>query len=148
VATLQPLADESGSVVTVESAEGGATVTSDRRLVHQIVLNLLSNAIKYGVGKPIRVVVGQDESRPSAGTVIDVVDQGPGLAPEEKERIFDEFEQVGQARDKPGTGLGLSISRQLAGTLGGSLDVESERGKGSTFRLWLPVRRPRGQSRH
>jgi signal transduction histidine kinase len=141
VATVQPIADESGTCVTFEHPEEQLTVTSDRRYVHQIVLNLLSNAIKFGLRNPIRVVArSADESVSDRGAVIEVVDHGIGLAPEEKERIFQEFEQVESGRDNRGTGLGLPISRRLAERLGGTLEVESEPSTGSTFRLWLPSR--------
>jgi signal transduction histidine kinase len=141
VATVQPIADESGTCVTFEHPEEQLTVTSDRRYVHQIVLNLLSNAIKFGLRNPIRVVArSPDESLADRGAVIEVVDHGIGLAPEEKERIFQEFEQVESGRDNRGTGLGLPISRRLAERLGGTLEVESEPSTGSTFRLWLPSR--------
>jgi PAS domain S-box-containing protein len=141
VATVQPIADENSTCVTFEHPGEQLIVTSDRRYVHQIVLNLLSNAIKFGLRNPIRVVArSADESVSDRGAVIEVVDHGIGLAPEEKERIFQEFEQVESGRDNRGTGLGLPISRRLAERLGGTLEVESEPSTGSTFRLWLPSR--------
>jgi signal transduction histidine kinase len=83
-------------------------------------------------------------SPPSGGWIaLDVSDSGIGIAANERERIFGEFEQVnaGPRGDsiRRGTGLGLAISRRLARLLGGDIAVESELGKGSTFTVWIPV---------
>ena len=76
--------------------------------------------------------------REDGGIVIEVIDQGEGIAPTDQEKIFDEFVQLGKTQLTEGTGLGLPISRRLAEMLHGGLEVESEVGKGSTFRLRLP----------
>jgi signal transduction histidine kinase len=70
--------------------------------------------------------------------VIEVTDEGEGIAASDHEKIFDEFVQLGKTQLTEGTGLGLPISRRLAEMLHGTLDVESEVGQGSTFRLTLP----------
>jgi signal transduction histidine kinase len=111
-------------------------VISDPRRLRQILLNLLSNAIKFGQGKPIRVT---SRPRPDGGIVLEVSDEGEGIAPPDQEKIFDEFVQLGKTQLTEGTGLGLPISRRLAGMLQGDLEVTSELGKGSTFRLILPA---------
>ena len=111
-------------------------VISDPRRLRQILLNLLSNAIKFGRGKPIRV---RSMPQPDGGMVIEVIDQGEGIAPTDREKIFDEFVQLGKTQLTEGTGLGLPISRRLAEMLHGALEIESEMGKGSTFRLVLPA---------
>jgi PAS domain S-box-containing protein len=134
--TVRPLADEHKSELSIEhAASEPIRIISDPRRVRQILLNLLSNAIKFGGGKPIRVA-----SRPTAdcGVLVEVRDQGPGIAEEDKERIFHEFVQLGKNQLHEGTGLGLPISRRLAEMLGGSLDVVSRPGEGSCFRLILP----------
>jgi PAS domain S-box-containing protein len=133
--TVRPLADQFHSELTLEHEGAPASVTSDPRRLRQILLNLLSNAIKFGKGKPIRV-----HSTPGAdgGIVIEVIDQGEGIAPADQEKIFDEFVQLGKTQLTEGTGLGLPISRRLAEMLSGGLDVLSEVGVGSTFRLTLP----------
>jgi signal transduction histidine kinase len=110
-------------------------VVSDPRRLRQILLNLLSNAIKFGKGQPIRVRSLTTENN---GVVIEVIDQGEGIASPDQEKIFDEFVQLGKTQLTEGTGLGLPISRRLAEMLHGGLDVESELGKGSIFRLRLP----------
>jgi len=71
--------------------------------------------------------------------VIDVTDQGPGIPPQDQDRIFQEFVQLGKTQLQDGTGLGLPISRRLAELLQGTLTVRSEKGQGSTFTLTLPA---------
>lgn len=135
--TVRPLADKYGTKLQLEYANRESiTIISDPRRVRQILLNLLSNAIKFGQGKPIRVDI---EKGPDEGVVIAVTDQGEGIAPEDQERIFQEFVQLGKNQLQEGTGLGLPISRRLAELLNGSLTLESTPGKGSTFRLTLPA---------
>jgi len=134
--TVRPLADQYGSELTLEHTGEPSKVISDPRRLRQILLNLLSNAIKFGKGKPIRV---GSHPRDDGGIVIEVTDQGEGIAPPDQEKIFDEFVQLGKSQLTEGTGLGLPISRRLAEMLQGELEVTSEVGKGSTFRLSLPA---------
>jgi signal transduction histidine kinase len=107
----------------------------DRSRVDRIVTNLVSNAIKYGQGKPIGITLkrlnGQAELR--------VNDRGIGIALEMQDRIFDKFERAASQRNYGGLGLGLWIARQLAEALQGTVSVESEIGKGSTFMVTLPL---------
>jgi PAS domain S-box-containing protein len=133
--TVRPLADQYGSSLRIEHAGDSIRIVSDPRRVRQILLNLLSNAIKFGRGKPIRVAL---DRRDDGGVNVDVIDEGEGIAPEDQERIFQEFVQLGKTQLTEGTGLGLPISRRLAELLRGSLTLESEQGRGSTFRLSLP----------
>jgi signal transduction histidine kinase len=111
--------------------------TGDSRRLAQVLLNLVGNAIKFtDKGKvEIRVVQAGDRFE------IAVIDTGPGIAPGDQKRIFDEFQQVDNTstRKKGGTGLGLSISRRIVELHGGRIAVDSEVGKGSTFTLSLPV---------
>ena len=134
--TVRPLADQYGSSLEIDHPGEPLRVISDPRRVRQILLNLLSNAIKFGKGKPIRVVLAYPED---GGVVIEVIDQGEGIAPDDQERIFQEFVQLGKTQLTEGTGLGLPISRRLAELLRGSLTLESVQGQGSTFRLALPA---------
>ena len=137
--TVQPLADGRGSRLTLIQEGGPRTIVSDPRRLRQILLNLISNAIKFGEGKPIEVICGPGEQ---GKFEIEVIDHGIGIAREDLPRIFDEFVQLPGAKRRAeqgeGTGLGLPISRGLARLLGGSLQVESSPGKGSTFRLLVP----------
>jgi PAS domain S-box-containing protein len=135
-ATLQPLADEHGSELRLEGREAaGIEIVTDPHRVQQILLNLISNALKFGQRKPVelRCAATDDE------VTIEVADHGVGIAPDELERIFEEFIQLPNA-NAGGTGLGLPISQRLARLLGGRLEVESAPGEGSTFRLRLPRR--------
>jgi len=134
--TVRPLADQYGSELTLEHNGEPMKVVSDPRRLRQILLNLLSNAIKFGKGQPIRV---HSQPGEDGGIVIEVMDQGEGIAPTDQEKIFDEFVQLGKTQLTEGTGLGLPISRRLAEMLHGGLEVQSEVGKGSTFRLQLPA---------
>ena len=133
--TVRPLADQYGSELTLEHEGEPITVTSDPRRLRQILLNLLSNAIKFGKGQPIRV---RSLPRGDGGVLIEVIDRGEGIAPADQEKIFDEFVQLGKTQLTEGTGLGLPISRRLAEMLQGDLEVSSELGNGSVFRLILP----------
>ncbi len=138
--TVRPLAAERGSELSLTCEPGTPRIHTDPRRVRQIVLNLLSNAIKFGEGEPIDVRCG---AGPEGGVVLEVEDRGSGIEAGDLARIFDEFVQLPGA-SPGGTGLGLAISRSLARLLGGSLEVESRPGAGSTFRLLLPPAAPQG----
>ena len=112
---------------------------ADRDRLVQVLLNLLSNAAKFCPRETGRVQIGI-ETR-GAMVRVDVRDNGPGIADEDREVIFEKFRQGGDTRiNRPaGTGLGLPISRQIVEHLGGRLWVESRAGEGATFSFTLPV---------
>ncbi len=112
------------------------TIRGDERKVKQVLLNLLSNALKFTPeGGRIDVGAGVHDGVAE----IAVTDTGVGIAPEDQEAVFEEFRQVGTADKKvEGTGLGLALSRKFIELHGGRIWVESEVGKGSTFRFTLP----------
>jgi len=114
-------------------------IQADERKVRQVVLNLLSNAIKF-TPEGGRIDVG---AVPKDGFVeVSVSDTGIGIAPEDQEKVFEEFKQVGTAAKKvEGTGLGLTLCRKFVELHGGRIWVRSEVGEGSTFTFTLPVRR-------
>ena len=139
-ASMRPMAEATGAELRLMTPRGSCTVATDPRRVRQVLGNLVSNAIKFGRGSPVWVSCA---TSPGGGVDVEVVDGGDGIAPADVSRIFDEFVQL--ARDEngdsagiDGTGLGLPISRRIARLLGGSLDVSSTPGVGSTFRLTLP----------
>lgn len=139
VRSAAPLAEKRGLSLEHEISPSVGEITTDRRRVEQIVLNLLSNAIKFTERGSVRLVVTAGDGR----ATIRVVDTGIGIRAEDLDKLFRPFRQVdaGTSRHYEGTGLGLSISRKLAELLGGSIDVTSEPGRGSTFTVVLPLRR-------
>ncbi|MFL5351703.1 MEDS domain-containing protein [Archangium sp.] len=109
----------------------------DRLRLEQVMTNLLSNALKYGAGHPVHV-------RTEAGSgwaVLEVRDEGIGIEPEHLARIFGKFERAVSGRHYGGLGLGLYITNQMVEAMEGHIQVESQPGRGATFRVELP-RRP------
>jgi PAS domain S-box-containing protein len=106
----------------------------DRMRLEQVATNLLANALKYGEGKPIAVSVTAD----TKAAMLSVADQGMGIAPQDLSRIFQQFERVLGHRTFGGLGMGLYIARQIAQAHGGRIEVDSAKGRGSTFRVVLP----------
>lgn len=136
-ALLEVLAEEKRQTVTI-AGDTGLRVEADRVIFRQILINLLDNAIKFTPpGGKIRVDV---HSEASGMVAIDVRDSGPGIPPEHRERIFERFYRVDQARAREtgGTGLGLAIARWGAQSHSGSLTLVSADGPGCTFRVLLP----------
>ncbi len=117
------------------------TVYTDSYRLNQIVYNLLHNAIKFtDSGSVTFKAVTTDVSEDEVMLVISVQDTGKGIPKMDQQRIFDNYQQAGSAADKQnGVGLGLGIVRRLVTMLGGIIELESEQGKGSTFKLtfWL-----------
>lgn len=102
--------------------------------IEQVLTNIIINAIRYGNRKPIEVAVEKSGNH----IILKVTDHGPGIAPEDQERIFQRFERAGQSQEYSGMGLGLFISRQIIEQHNGTLTVQSEPGKGSTFTAIFP----------
>ncbi len=129
-------------------------IEADEKRLRQILINLLGNAIKFTDEGQISFRVSLANGQSSAGPIqnpkskiqnqivhFEVADTGVGIKPEQIEKIFQPFEQVGDKnRQAEGTGLGLPISRQLVRAMGGELQVESELGQGSTFWFEVPLR--------
>ncbi len=142
VRMVAPLADKKGLSITLDLADGVGTVLADERRLEQVVLNLLNNAVKFTEKGGLRVACRGEAD----DWVISVADTGIGIDPQAIEEIFRPFHQLdkGTTRSYEGTGLGLSISRRLVEMMGGSIEVQSHPGKGSTFTVRLPKGRRGG----
>jgi heavy metal sensor kinase len=143
VAHLSVLADERGQRIVV-AGEPSVMVQADAVLLRPAVINIVDNAIKYsGHGSEIRIVVAADADK----AVIEVRDQGQGIAREHHARVFERFYRVdpSRSRDQGGTGLGLAIARWAVEASGGSIELESDLGLGSVFRIRLGRARSRSR---
>jgi signal transduction histidine kinase len=139
VESVRPVATEKGLALEVELPDRPPVLRSDRGKVLQITLNLMDNAVKFTSKGSVTLRV--EHSSEQAIRFV-VSDTGPGIAEGERRRIFAEFERASDHDPRVGgTGLGLAISRGLAESLGGTVEVTSEVGKGSMFILTLPTRR-------
>jgi signal transduction histidine kinase len=134
VESLQHTAVERGAEIAIEAPL--PNISSDRLAVEQVFSNLIENALKYAKpGRPGRIVV---RGRATAnGCIFDIEDNGRGIAPADHERIFELFRRSG-SQDQPGEGIGLAHVRALIYRLGGSITLDSELDRGSTFRISLP----------
>jgi signal transduction histidine kinase len=123
--------------LSLELAPGVDLVDGDERRLLQVIFNLLSNAVKF-TPEGGSVVVAS--SRMNGEVQVSVTDTGPGIAPEDRERIFEEFQQTAVGVEQgEGTGLGLALSKRLVELHGGRIWVESEPGCGSRFTFTLPI---------
>lgn len=139
VERMRVLAEEKSINLNVE-AGSGVTVWIDPTLIRQALMNLLDNAIKFTPpGGRVRVAVHQDKDCAS----VEVADSGPGIPPEVQDRVFERFFRLdrGRSRDIGGAGLGLAIARMAATACGGRIELESEPGQGSKFRIHIPIGR-------
>jgi len=158
VATVQPRGFLSGLIDIIRikseekklhfdfdcSADLPSAIEVDEKRLRQVLLNLLSNAVKFTEAGLVRLGVktlGLDTARREVTLRFEVQDTGTGIPGTELERIFEPFEQAGDARSRSGgTGLGLAISRQLVRLMGGDIHVDSVLGQGSTF--WFELNLP------
>ena len=144
VQTVTPLAKKKQLSLIAQIAPDVNRITSDCWRVEQILLNLLSNAIKFTEQGEVTLtaeIVPDTRHIPHSALRISVADTGLGIKREDLDKLFQPFRQLdtGLTRQHEGTGLGLAICKRLVGRLGGTITVESERGKGSTFRFTLPI---------
>jgi len=137
---IRPLANERGIHLGAElpTETSQAHVVADRQRLGQVLLNLLSNAVKYNVpeGRVSVAVLRPDTARVRIG----VTDTGPGIPEDRIPLLFTAFERLGAERtETEGIGLGLTLSKSLIEAMGGSLGVDTERGRGTTFWVELQV---------
>ncbi|GAC1514519.1 MAG: hypothetical protein NVS1B4_02370 [Gemmatimonadaceae bacterium] len=165
VSEIEPLVNERALTLTIGVGSTLPRIRTDPTHLRQILVNLLGNAVKFTAVGSIGIracmipgakkVVAPDDS-PSGQRLLtrspdtdrpwialQVTDTGRGISDTDRERIFEEFQQItvsgsGDVSNR-GSGLGLAISRRLSRLIGGDLTVDSELGKGSTFTVWIPV---------
>ncbi|MBA3584759.1 MAG: GAF domain-containing protein, partial [Gemmatimonadetes bacterium] len=146
VGTIEPLAEKNHNRLEVRADAGLGTMHSDVTRIRQVLLNLLSNACKFTQGGVVRLEVVREPTREGdEGWVrFAVADEGIGMTPDQKERLFQAFSQAEASTSARygGTGLGLAISRQFCRMMGGDITVESRAGEGSTFTVRLPAVTP------
>jgi len=135
-ALVKPMAGEKGLGFEVIAPDALPAIETDQRKLRQILLNLLSNAVKFTDRGAVELQMTAEDG----GVCFAVKDTGSGIASSELERIFEPFRQVDQSsrRRVGGTGLGLAVTRQLVDLIGGTIEVESTPGQGSTFTVRLP----------
>jgi signal transduction histidine kinase len=123
--------------LALHANDGLDVVTGDERRIRQVIFNLLSNAVKF---TPAGGLVDVTATQANGEVSVSVADTGPGIAAEDLDRIFEEFQQTeAGARQQEGTGLGLALSKRFVEMHGGRIWCDSEVGKGSTFVFTLPA---------
>jgi len=135
---VESLADEKKLALRIEVPNNLPTGRGDERRLTQVLLNLVGNAIKFTDQGEVAIKA----SATNGAYTLSVCDTGPGIAPTDQAKIFEEFQQADSSatKKKGGTGLGLSIARRIIELHGGKIWVESEIGKGATFSINLPVK--------
>ncbi len=148
-ATVQSLFDEAGNALRIEYVNDPTVMTSDLTKVRQTLMNLLSNANKFTESGEVVVRVRSELRGDNTWMVFEVEDTGIGMNEEQRQRLFQPFVQAEASitRRFGGTGLGLALCRRFCDMLGGTIEVESELGKGSTFTVTLPNQRELGTMR-
>ena len=140
-ATASLLERDDAPRLVVDVAGDLPIVRGDRDRLIQVVINLISNAVKFTPSGTITVSAVSQPATDPPGVAVAVADTGVGIAPEDHDKVFEQFGQAGDTlTDKPrGTGLGLPICREIVEHHGGRLWLESAEGQGSTFRFTLPA---------
>ncbi|MBN2283821.1 MAG: transporter substrate-binding domain-containing protein [Deltaproteobacteria bacterium] len=137
VDSLTPMAEQKGLSLSAEIAPDIGMLTSDERRVRQVLINLVNNAIKFTERGGVRINCRTSDSR----VEVEVTDSGIGIKGEDMGRLFKPFQQLdsGLSRRYEGTGLGLSVCKRVLDMLGGTIQVKSIFGEGSTFTFTVPL---------
>jgi hypothetical protein len=133
---IRAMADEAQVSLKVADMDDGLTVLADRDRLIQVMTNLIGNAIKFSShGKVVEILAEATEGEGGRHIRFSIRDNGPGIPEEEKQKLFQLFQQLdsSDSRPKGGTGLGLAISKALVEQHGGKIGVDSKVGEGSTF---------------
>jgi signal transduction histidine kinase len=133
---LVPLAENRELYLFAEPSESPIQLYTDRVKLARVIGNLITNAIKFTESGGVRLYARRESD---GGAALSVSDTGIGISPADQERVFDEFSQIRTPASRGGWGLGLAICQRLVTAMGGSISVESEPGRGSTFRVRLPA---------
>ena len=150
VELLAPRAQDKGIEIALDVAEDfPAALVGDADRVRQILINLAGNAIKFTERGGVGVTLSFAQAEAGSEVALAVADTGPGIPEERLPILFEEFEQGdgSSSRSHEGTGLGLAITRRLVTRMGGRIEVESRVGRGSTFRVVLPLAEAEGSAR-
>ena len=132
VGLIESAAAERDIAIAIEPTQT-CVARGEPRGVIQILVNLIGNAVRHS---PDESAVAVSFAKANGSAVVHVSDNGPGIAPNDQERIFERFEQANHGQ---GTGLGLAIARRLARAMDGDIELKSESGKGSIFSIVLPA---------
>lgn len=134
---LEVLASEKRQKIE-RSSDPGLIIEADRILLRQAAMNLLHNAIRYS---PPESTVSVRSFAENGNAVIEVADEGPGIAPEHREKVFQRFYRIDKARSRAegGAGLGLALAKLFVEQCGGTITLTSEPGEGSRFRIQFPL---------
>ncbi|CAO4141994.1 Sensor histidine kinase RcsC [Methylorubrum aminovorans] len=140
VELLAPRAQDKGLEIALDIADDLAALhVGDADRVRQILVNLAGNAIKFTQAGGVGVSLARAGQGPGEGLVLTVEDTGPGIPEERIPILFEEFEQGEDSASHEGTGLGLAITRRLVERMNGTIEARSTVGRGSTFRVVLPL---------
>jgi len=148
ISVVRPLAEKKLITIKTDVSDDVKTFRADKVKFKQVLYNLLSNAIKFTTESGEAAIKTEQiinkglfpwAAEGQAFLKVSVRDTGAGIRPEEKERIFEEFEQLDTSRSTEGSGLGLSLTKRLVELHGGTINVDSTIGKGSVFNVHLPV---------
>ncbi len=146
VESMKAWANSKGVILSVRSAQGVPHVYADKRRTVQVLINLISNSIKFTPqGGTIEVSTDAGQDSLDGFTFFSVKDSGCGIKKEDQAKVFEKFVQVASGEKVGGTGLGLAITKAMVVMQSGRITIESEPGRGATFRVAMPVYKGQGE---